>query len=263
MMRMTYGAAMPANALNWVAVWRRNYLAWRKVALASLIGNLADPMTNLLGLGFGLGLIVGRVNGTSYIDFLVGGMVATSAMTSASFETIYATFARMHTQRTWEAMLCTQLTLGDILLGEVAWAASKALLAGTGITIVAAGLGYAAWPSMLYALPAIVLTGFVFASLAMVVVSLAPSYDYFVFYQTLVLTPMVFLCGAVFPTTELPAAFQLVAGLLPLEHSIALIRPAMLGRPVGGVGIHIVALCIYAVVPFMLSVALLLRRLMR
>jgi lipooligosaccharide transport system permease protein len=36
--------ALPANATNWLAVWRRNYLVWRKLALASMFGNLADPM---------------------------------------------------------------------------------------------------------------------------------------------------------------------------------------------------------------------------
>ncbi|WP_024519945.1 ABC transporter permease [Bradyrhizobium sp. Tv2a-2] len=262
-MSEAYLAALPANAWNWIAIWRRNYLAWRKVAVASLLGNLADPMTNLFGLGFGLGIMVGRVEGTSYIAFLAAGMAGAAAMTAATFETIYATFARMQAQRTWEAILCTQLTLGDIILGELMWAASKAFLAGTGVTIVAGLLGYATWPSVLYALPAIALTGLAFASLAMVVTALAPSYDYLVFYQTLVLTPMVFLSGAVFPVNRLPDAFQSVSRFLPLAHAVGLIRPAMLGDPMASLAVHIGALCIYAVVPFFFSAALLLRRLMR
>ncbi|MDA9453834.1 nodulation protein NodJ [Bradyrhizobium sp. CCBAU 21359] len=259
----SFTAVMPANAYNWIAVWRRNFLAWKKVALASILGNLADPITNLFGLGFGLGLIVGRVEGTSYIAFLAAGMVATSAMTSATFETMYAAFARMDAKRTWEAILSTQLTLGDIVLGELVWAASKSVLAGTAIWIVAATLGYASWPSILYAMPAIALTGLVFASLAMVVISLAPSYDYFVFYQTLVLTPMVFLCGAVFPTSQLPGSFQHFAGLLPLAHSVDLIRPAMLERGGDTAALHVGALCVYAILPFFASTALFRRRLLR
>ncbi|SFK45908.1 nodulation factor export ABC transporter transmembrane subunit NodJ [Mesorhizobium albiziae] len=258
-----FAAALPANAWNWVAVWRRNYLAWKKVALASILGNLADPMIYFFGLGTGLGIMVGRVEGTSYIAFLAAGMVAASAMTASTFETIYAAFARMRDHRTWEAILYTQLTLGDIVLGELAWAASRAFLAGTAITIVAAMLGYAAWPSVLYALPVIALTGFAFASLAMIVTALAPSYDYFIFYQTLILTPMLFLSGAVFPVTQLPGPFQQVARFLPLAHSIDLIRPAMLDRPAGGITLHIGALCMYAVLPFFLSMGLFRRRLMR
>ncbi|MCW1414062.1 ABC transporter permease [Rhizobium sp. 1AS11] len=257
-----WSAAMPANAWNWISVWRRNYLAWKKIAPASILGNLADPLIYLFALGFGLGMMVGRVDGTSYIAFLAAGMVAASAMTSATFETIYASFARMHAQRSWEAMLCTQLSLGDIVVGELAWAATKAFLAGTGIMTVAGILGYAAFPSVLYALPIVVLTGFAFASLAMVVAALAPSYDYFIFYQTLVLTPMLFLSGAVFPVSQLPTHFQQVGRFLPLTHSIELIRPALLGRPGESVALHIGVLCVYTVLPYFLSAFLLRRRLM-
>ncbi|WFU07040.1 ABC transporter permease (plasmid) [Rhizobium sp. CB3171] len=256
-----YATTLPANAWNWIAVWRRNFLAWKKVALASILGNLADPMIYLFGLGFGLGIMVGRVDGAPYIAFLTGGMVAASSMTSATFETIYAAFARMQSHR-WEAILYTQMTLGDVVLGELAWAATKAFLAGTGILIVATMLGYATWTSIPCVLPVIALTGFAFASVAMVVVALAPSYDYFIFYQTLVLTPMLFLCGAVFPVAQLPGGFQEMAHFLPLAHAIDLIRPAMLGRPAESVGLHIGTLCLYAALPFFLSATLLRRRLM-
>ncbi|MBX4968878.1 ABC transporter permease [Rhizobium binae] len=256
-------ATLPAGGLNWLAVWRRNYLAWKKAALASILGNLADPIIYLFGLGAGLGVMVGHVDGVSYTAFLAAGMIATSAMTAATFETIYAAFGRMQGQRTWEAMLYTQLRLGDIVVGEMAWAATKASLAGTGIGIVAAMLGYTHWLSLLYALPVIALTGFAFASLGMVVTALAPSYDYFIFYQTLVITPMLFLSGAVFPIDQLPVAFQQLAAFLPLAHAVDVIRPTMLGQSIANVCLHIGVLCIYIVVPFFLSTALLRRRLMR
>ncbi|AFT90559.1 MULTISPECIES: ABC transporter permease [Paraburkholderia] len=262
MMREVFVMAMPTNTWNWRMVWRRNYLAWRKTALVSLIGNLADPMMYLFGLGFGVGIMIGRIEGTSYVAFLAAGMVATSAMTSATFETIYATFARMHIQRMWEAVLCTQLTIGDVVLGELAWAATKALLAGTAVTLVATTLGYAAFPSILYVIPVVILTGLAFASIAMVLIAIAPSYDYFIFYQTLVLTPMLFLSGVVFPVAHLPGAFRQLARFLPLTHSVELIRPAMLARPAAGIGLHVIALCVYTVLPFFLSAALFRRRLL-
>jgi lipooligosaccharide transport system permease protein len=231
-------AALPANAANWLAVWRRNYLVWRKLALASMFGNLADPMIYLFGLGFGLGLMVGRVDGVSYIAFLAAGTVASSVMMSASFESMYSGFSRMHVQRTWEAIMHTPLTLGDIVLGEIVWAASKSVLSGAAILIVAGLLGYAAFPSTLVALPVIVLAGLAFASLAMIVTAVAPSYDFFMFYQTLALTPMLLLSGVFFPLSQLPRAAQFVAQLLPLTHAIDLIRPAMLGRPLDNAALH-------------------------
>ncbi|MEA3082904.1 MAG: lipooligosaccharide transport system permease protein [Paraburkholderia sp.] len=256
-------AAFPANAVNWMAVWRRNYLVWKKLAIASMFGNLADPMIYLFGLGFGLGLMVGHVDGVSYIAFLAAGTVASSVMMSASFESMYSGFSRMHVQRTWEAIMHTPLTLGDIVLGEVIWAASKSMLSGAAIMLVAGALGYANFPSMLLALPVIVLTGLAFASLAMVVTALAPSYDFFMFYQTLVLTPMLLLSGVFFPVSQLPAAARIVTEFLPLAHAVDLIRPAMLGRPVDGGVLHVGVLVVYVVGGFVVSAVLFRRRMMK
>ena len=256
-------AAFPTNAVNWIAVWRRNYLVWKKLAIASMFGNLADPMIYLFGLGFGLGLMVGHVDGVSYIAFLAAGTVASSVMMSASFESMYSGFSRMHVQRTWEAIMHTPLTLGDIVLGEVVWAGSKSLLSGAAIMLVAGSLGYANFPSMLLALPVIALTGLAFASIAMVVTALAPSYDFFMFYQTLALTPMLLLSGVFFPTSQLPAAARIVTGLLPLAHAVDLIRPAMLGRPVDNAVLHLTVLAAYAVGGFVVSAMLFRRRMMK
>jgi lipooligosaccharide transport system permease protein len=256
-------AAMPANASNWMSVWRRNYLVWKKLALASMFGNLADPMIYLFGLGLGLGLMVGHVDGVSYIAFLAAGTVASSVMMSASFESMYSGFSRMHVQRTWEAIMHTPLTLGDIVLGEIVWAASKSVLSGVAIMLVAGVLGYAKFPSMLAVFPVIVLTGLAFASTAMIVTALAPSYDFFMFYQTLALTPMLLLSGVFFPIAQLPALAQHITLVLPLSHAVELIRPAMLGREGSNVVLHVGVLVAYAVVPFFICTVLFRRRMMR
>ncbi|WP_353190415.1 ABC transporter permease [Pandoraea pnomenusa] len=251
------------NAMSWMGVWRRNFLVWRKLAIASMFGNLADPMIYLFGLGFGLGMMVGEVDGTSYIAFLAAGTVGSSVMFSASFESMYSGFSRMHVQRTWEALMHTPLTLGDVVLGEVVWAASKAVLSGIAILLVASVLGYARLDSLPVVLPAIALAGLAFASLAMVMTALAPSYDFFMFYQTLVMTPMLLLSGVFFPLSQLPAAARHVTEWLPLAHAVALIRPAMLGRTIDLPWLHAGALLVYAVVGFAVALVLLRRRILR
>ncbi|MDE1184445.1 ABC transporter permease [Paraburkholderia sp.] len=256
-------AALPSNAVNWIAVWRRNYLVWKKLAIASMFGNLADPMIYLFGLGLGLGLMVGRVDGVSYIAFLAAGTVASSVMMSASFEAMYSGFSRMHVQRTWEAIMHTPLSLGDIVLGEVIWCASKAVLSGAAIMLVAGLLGYANFPSTLIALPVIALAGLAFASVAMIVTALAPSYDFFMFYQTLALTPMLLLSGVFFPVSQLPVVAQHITHLLPLSHAVDLIRPALLGRPLDHAALHVGVLVAYVIVAFGVSAVLFRRRMMR
>ncbi|TWG89126.1 lipooligosaccharide transport system permease protein [Cupriavidus gilardii J11] len=253
----------PLNLRNWTMVWYRNYRVWRKLAVPSMIGNLADPMIYLFGLGLGLGLLVGRVDGVSYIAFLAAGTTASSVMMSASFESMYSAFSRMHVQRTWEAIMHAPLTLGDVVLGEIAWAASKAVLSGVAIMLVASVLGYAQMPSALLALPVIVLAGIAFASLAMIVTALAPSYDFFMFYQTLVMTPMLLLSGVFFPLEQLPEGARIATQALPLAHAVALIRPLMLGRAPDDVLLHGAVLALYAAVALVVAMVLLRRRLLR
>ena len=86
----------PELSLRWVPVWRRNLLVWRKLALASVLGNIADPLLYMLALGYGIGAFVPEVGGMKYIAFIGTGMVCQSAMFTSSFEAMYSAFSRMH-----------------------------------------------------------------------------------------------------------------------------------------------------------------------
>ncbi|PKO36697.1 MAG: nodulation protein NodJ, partial [Betaproteobacteria bacterium HGW-Betaproteobacteria-18] len=153
------------SLLGWLPVWQRNFLVWRKLALPSILGNLADPLIYMLGLGYGLGAMLPTIEGQPYIAFLAGGTVCASTMNAATFEALYSAFSRMHVQKTWEAILNTPLGLGDVVAGELFWAATKSLLSGAAILVVITAMGLTNGPLMLWALPAIVLTGLAFAAL--------------------------------------------------------------------------------------------------
>src|SRR5450756_1563911 len=141
MSTITKHLAPPSVSLRFIYVWRRNRLVWRKLAIPSMLGNLADPMIYMLGLGYGLGALLPEVGGMPYIAFLAAGTVCSSTMTSASFETMYSGFSRMHVQKTWEAIMHAPLTLDDVVLGEAVWAASKSFLSGMAVLLVALALG--------------------------------------------------------------------------------------------------------------------------
>ncbi|MGH8731412.1 MAG: hypothetical protein ACREVF_06835, partial [Burkholderiales bacterium] len=118
----------PALSLRFAHVWRRNFMVWRKLAIPSMLGNLADPMLYMLGLGYGLGALVGNVGELPYITFLAAGTVCYSTMNTATFEALYSAFSRMHVQRTWDAIMNAPINLDDVVLAEAVWAASKSFL---------------------------------------------------------------------------------------------------------------------------------------
>ncbi len=219
------------RAFRALYVVRRNFLVWRKLMFSSLVGNLVDPLIFLVGLGYGLGKFLPQIQGIPYVNFLAGGMLCYSTMNSASFEALWSAYSRLAVQRTWEGILQAPMTVRDVVLGEWLWAGCKSLLSGSAILLVMYALGVVHGLAPLAVLPVVMLIGICFAGIALVVTTLARSYDFFTYYFTLVITPMMFLSGVFFPRDSLPAAVQVVSGLLPLSHGIDLVRAITLGRP--------------------------------
>ncbi len=260
---MERSLSLPRPSLRFLPVWRRNFRVWRKLMGPSIVGNFGEPLLYLLALGYGFGRMVGEVGGVPYMTFLASGIVVSSAMTAASFEAMYSAFTRMHMQQTWSAQLHAPLEVEDVVLGELLWAATKALINSTAILLVAAGMGLVGGWQALWVLPVTLLVGFCFAALAMIVTALARNYDVFTYYFTLVLTPMLLLSGVFFPLDSLPAVVVAVVRLLPLAHAIELVRPLVVGGEPTGVLLHLAVLAGYALLGLAVSSRLIERRLRR
>jgi lipooligosaccharide transport system permease protein len=232
--------------MRWFSVWRRNFLVWRKLIAAAVLSNLADPLIMLFGLGYGLGALLPSVEGMSYIAFFAAGQLCTATMFTASFESMFSGFARMQGQKTWDAILYAPLTIDDIVAGEIVWAASKAWLTGSTILGVAAVFGLATSPWVLLALPVAFLVGLAFSGLGLVMCVLARGWDFFSYYMTLVMTPMMMISGVFFPADQLPAPLVAIAKALPLYHGVQIVRPLIAGAPPADLWLHVAVLLAYA-----------------
>ena len=246
---------------SWTPVWMRNARTWRKLAIPSLLANFGEPALYLVALGYGLGALVGTVQGMPYVTFLASGIVCSSAMMTATFECMYSSYTRMAVQRTWDGMITTPLQVRDVVLGEVVWAATKSLIPAAAILVVARLLGALEAPLAPLALGVTFLSGMCFAGLAMIVTALARSYDFFLYYTTVVVTPMFLLSGVFFPLEQLAPAVRALAEFLPLTHGVALVRPLVTGAPTEAVALHLLVLVVYTVAALAISVRLLERRL--
>ena len=253
----------PELSLRFFPVWRRNLLVWRKLAIASVLGNIADPLLYMLALGYGLGSFIGDVGGMPYIAFIGTGMVCQSAMFTASFEGMYSAFSRMHVQRTWEGIINAPIALDDVMFAEWVWAASKAVLSTAAILAVIATLGFGHTWLALWILPLGFLVGLCCGAVGLVMNALAPGYDCVTYFFTLVLTPMLLLSGVYFPVEQMPAWLASVANALPLKHAIDLARPLMMARIPGDIVLHIVVLVAYAVAAYYVALVLTRRRLLK
>jgi lipooligosaccharide transport system permease protein len=254
---------LPELSLRFTAVWQRNLLVWRKLAVASVLGNIADPLLYMVALGYGIGSFIPEVGGMKYIAFIGTGMVCQSAMFTSSFEAMYSAFSRMHVQRTWEAIINAPLSLDDVMLAEWIWTASKAVVSTAAILAVIVALGFGHSWLALWIIPLGFAVGLTFGALGLVMNALAPSYDFFTYFFTLVLTPMLLLCGVFFPVDQMPAALQGVAAFLPLKHAIDLARPLVAGVMPGSILLHVAVLLAYAFAAYYVALVLTRRRLLK
>lgn len=260
---MSLDLSLPRFSWRWIAVWRRNFLVWKKLAAESIFGNIVDPLFYMLGMGFGLGTMLPEVNGVTYIAFLAGGTVCYSTMFAASFEALYSGFARMHVQRTWDGILNAPIVLDDVVLAEWIWAASKSLLSGVAILLVVLALGLAQNWLAIFILPLAFLIGLTFAGMGFIMTALARSYDFFTFWFTIVLTPMVLLSGVFYPVGNMHPILQAVSAALPLTHAIELGRPLLLGKVPENILLHAGVMLAYGGIGFYIALVLFRRRLLK
>jgi lipooligosaccharide transport system permease protein len=258
----------PAVTRRFWPVFLRNLLVWRKLAIPSLVGNIAEPLMWLVAFGYGMGALVGQItvatpNGPQavpYILFLASGSICMSAMQAASFEALYSAFSRMHVQKTWDGIMNAPVGLDDIVFAEMLWAAFKALFTITAILGVMLALGISHSPKLLLTWPILFGVGITFSSMALVFNALAKGYDFFTYYFTLLLTPMMFLSGIFFPLTQLPPTVRMIADVLPLSNAVALVRPLFMDQWPEDALRHLLVLCLYAGVSFWIALALTRRR---
>ena len=250
---------VPRLSMRWWPVFRRNLLVWRKLAVPSLVGNIAEPLMWLVAFGYGLGALVGQVQlgdrQVPYILFLASGSICMSAMNAASFEALYSAFSRMHVQKTWDGILNTPVQLDDVVLAEMLWAGFKALFSVVAILGVMLALKISLSPKLILVPPILLFAGVTFASMALVFNAKAKGYDFFTYYFAVLLSPMMFLSGVFFPRTQLPAFAQAVTDWLPLTAAVELVRPLFLNQWPAEAWRHLGILAVWAGVSFWVALA--------
>jgi lipooligosaccharide transport system permease protein len=259
---------VPDLSLRWWPVFLRNLLVWRKLAIPSLVGNIAEPLMWLVAFGYGMGALVGQVTvqgaggpaQVPYILFLASGSICMSSMNAASFEALYSAFSRMHVQKTWDGIMNAPISLDSVVLAEMLWAAYKAVFTVTAILVVMLALNISHSPKLLVAWPVLLGAGITFSCIALIFNALARSYDFFTYYFTLFLTPMMFLSGVFFPRDQLPPLLRWVSDWLPLTNAVELVRPLFMDRWPEHAVRNGTVLAVYAVAAFWVALALTRRR---
>lgn len=211
-------------------VWQRNLTVYTKLYKSSIVLNFVEPILYLFALGIGLGAFVREINGVPYIKFIAPGIVASSAMFAATFECTYGTYVRMTYQKTFDAILATPVNIDDLVAGELMWGSTKSMLYGTIIMVVISLFGLVDSALIIFVIPAVFLSGLIFAEISVIFVAVVPGIDSFNYFYTLFMTPMFLFSGIFFPLDSLPPIVSKIAFFTPLYHMVNICRAFASGR---------------------------------
>ena len=226
-----------------LSVLERSWISFKSSAWFAIVSGFLEPVLYLFSFGYGVGKLVGKVslaNGSvvTYAMFIAPGLLATSAMNGAIFDTTWNVYFKMHESKTYNAMLSTSLGPLDLALGEIAWAVLRGVIYSIGFMLVVTPLGLIpSWWGIL-AIPAAALIAFAFASIGMALTSYFKSYQQLGLIEVFLL-PVFLFSGSLFPTEILPDWANSIVKISPLWHAIELIRNLCVGEIHLGLLVHV------------------------
>jgi len=198
-----------------------------------VVSGFLEPLLYLFSFGYGVGTLIGDIqvsNGqvVSYAMFIAPGLLATSAMNGAIYDSTWNVYFKLHEGKIYHGMLVTSLGPLDVALGEILTALLRGFSYAVGFMAVATPMGLIpSWWGVL-AIPAAVLIAFGFASIGMAITSYFKSYQQMGLIN-ISLLPIFLFSGSFYPLSVFPEWAQIIIKTLPLWHAIEMVRNLSLG----------------------------------
>jgi lipooligosaccharide transport system permease protein len=225
-----------------------------RVWKGSVFVSFVSPVLYLASIGVGLGSLVSRgsahtIGGVSYAAFIAPGLLAATAMMTASSETTFPIMARVYWMRTYDAMLASPLTVRDLVAGEVLWLSFRLAMVSVIFFLVMAAFQTVHSVEAVFAVPVAILSGLAFGTPVMAWAAKQRTDTPFALLYRFVVMPLFVLGGTFFPIDRLPRVVEGVAWLTPLAHGVALSRALTTGNAaLSAAFVHVVVLAAYAAV---------------
>ncbi|NKQ54012.1 ABC transporter permease [Amycolatopsis sp. K13G38] len=213
---------LAAEARTAGMVWQRELIRYTRTRIRIVTG-LIQPLLFLFVLGYGMSSLVGTTGGFDFKKFVFPGVVAMSVVTTAIFSAISIVWDREF--GFLREMLVAPVSRTALVLGKTAGGATVATVQGTIMLVLAPLIGVRMTPWLvvevigLELLMAVALTSF-----GVFVASRIAKMESFQVVMQLVLLPMLFLSGALFPVSGLPAWLTVVTRINPLTYAVDPLR---------------------------------------
>jgi ABC-2 type transport system permease protein len=221
-------AALTRNGRTIAMVWRRELIRLRRTP-SRIVTGLAQPIIFLFIMGAGLGRIIesDQSQGFDYQEFLFPGILCMSIITSALFSAVSIVWDREF--GFLREMLVAPVSRTSIVLGKALGGGSVSVTQGLILVVAAPIIGVDLTVGRAVGLVlALLLLAFAMTAFGMVLATRMERMESFQMVMTLVLQPMIFLSGTVFPLQDLPAWLTVLTRLNPATYGVDLVRRLVL-----------------------------------
>ncbi|MEY4400200.1 MAG: hypothetical protein RL072_65 [Actinomycetota bacterium] len=243
------------------AIWVRELILFKRYWRGTTFSAILEPLIFLFGIGLGVGAFLDEIDGVKYVIFVGTGAVATAVIFSSVFPGMYNTFIARTFQKVYDGILATPTTAAEIMVGEALWIATRTAVYGSVPIVVTIPFGLTPNWEMI-AIPFICfLTALGFTFLGQWISGIVKVIDSFSYFQSALITPLLFVSGTYFPISGLPGWAQTVSHINPVYHCIELVRDASFDRLSLSSWWNVLALVVFAGISCALSVRTITRRL--
>jgi len=229
----------------------RNVMVYRRTWIM-LVSGFFEPVFYLLAIGFGIGGLVGPIvlpsgEHVPYAVFVAPGLLASSAMNGAIYDSTFNIFFKLRYAKTYDAMLSTPMAVTDVAVGEISWALIRGTMYAVGFLVAMAFLGLIKSPLIIFAVPGAMLIGFAFAAVGMAATTWVRRWTDFdwIFVVTL---PLFLFSATFYPITVYPEPLRTFVSLTPLTQGVELLRSLALGTVGPDILVHIAYLLVMGVI---------------
>ena len=189
-----------------------------------LLGGLARPFMWLLLVGTGFNAIARVEGGISYQAFVYPGIVVMAALFGAMLMAISTVYDREF--GILRLMLASPAGVPAVLTGRAVAAAIIGFIQGAVVLALAPLFVPVSAGNLTGAMGALALGSIVSSGLGLLVAARLRSVENFAGVINVVLFPLLFVSGALYPTTGMPPALRLLARINPVTYQVDLMRHA-------------------------------------
>ena len=195
---------------------------------STIVGALGQPIIFMLAIGFGFGPVFAQAGGGNYIQFLAPGIIVMSVLFTSIFTGLEIIWDKQFgfLKETFAA----PVSRFEILLGKVLGGATVAMIQGILVFLITLFAGFRPNLSTLpLAFLFLFLVAMLSSALGAVIAARLDDMRGFPLIFIVLVQPLFYLSGAIFPIKDLPVALDIITKLNPFTYGVDGLRGAVSG----------------------------------